>query len=124
MKGVIADFITTVLDRTGVNKIMGYLNRYELDDLEDDDFITKYLLVNSQPPSPPTPTTIQAGVTVNPLIVIFVGNASTLYSLRRAADSSYDWNTSVIFDGSQFTITGDDDGTGHFADGFTFAIKP
>jgi hypothetical protein len=81
-----------------------------------------YWFTASLPP-PPAPVSIIGGTTSNPLTVPYVGNSSTGYTLRRA-DGSFDWNTSVTYDGSQFVITGDDDGSGHFSDSLTFAIKP
>lgn len=80
---------------------------------------------------PPIITTITANVTSNPLQVNY---DQTLYSypnyaLLRVSDGSFDWNTSVIpnynpISGSAFfTITGDDDGTGLFADSYIFIIN-
>lgn len=124
MKGVIADFITTVLVRTISDKIIGYKNRYELGDLEDDDLVTKYLLVNAAPTTPPTPIPIIAGTTPTPLVTPYSLTSLPLYGLLRSSDNSFDWNTNVIYDGANFTINGNDDGSGKFADSFTFFIKP
>lgn len=74
--------------------------------------------------TPPDPTTITAGVDTIPVTVAFDGNDSTSYALKRASDGSFDWNTPVTYDGSNFVITGDDDGTGKFADSFIFGIRP
>lgn len=75
-------------------------------------------------PSPPSPTTITAGVTADPLTIPYTGNASTTYILRRASDNSIDWNTNVSYDGTNFVVSGDQNGSGKFADSMVFAIKP
>lgn len=70
------------------------------------------------------PTPIIAGTTATPLIIAYSGSVSPLYTLVRGSDNSFDWNTNVQYDGANFTILGADDGTGKFADSYTFAIKP
>lgn len=69
------------------------------------------------------PTIIVAGTTGTPLDVAYSATSQPVYSLIRP-DNSYDWNTNVYFDGAKFTIVGADDGSGKFADSFTFNIKP
>lgn len=69
------------------------------------------------------PVPITAGTTVTPLIVAYSASANPSYILQRA-DDSFDWNTDVKYDGANFTIAGDDDGSGKFADSYTFVIKP
>jgi len=75
-------------------------------------------------PIPPSPTIITAGVTATPLTVAYAGGSSTGYVLKRTSDGSFDWNTTVKYDGSVFTIIGDDKGDGTFADSYIFGIKP
>lgn len=70
------------------------------------------------------PVPIIAGTTATPLIIAYSGSVSPLYTLVRGSDNSFDWNTNVQYDGANFTILGADDGTGKFADNYTFAIKP
>lgn len=76
-------------------------------------------------PTPPDPQPITAGVDDNPLVIPYAGNDSTSYTLKRASDGSFDWNTKVQYDGTNFTVTGDFDDSGtKFADSFIFGIKP
>lgn len=77
----------------------------------------------------PIKTAITGGVTANPLIVSYNPAdypTGAKYSLLRA-DGSFDWNTSVVQNvpvsgSATFTVTGGDDGFGHFADNYTFYI--
>lgn len=127
MKGAILDWITSKLDRIGVATRLGYTTRYEMGDLDDDDLVTKYLLENfagGSLPTPPDPVSITAGTDDTPMVVAYVGGSSTSYTLKRLSDGTFDWNTGVVFDGSNFTINGDDNGSGKFADSFIFSIKP
>lgn len=70
------------------------------------------------------PTVIEAGVTPTPLVIAYNGTVSPDYILIRASDNSYDKNTNVQYDGVNFTILGADDGTGKFADSYSFSIRP
>ena len=127
MKGAVLDWITSKLDRIGVTTRFGYKTRYEMADLDDDDLVTKYLLENfagGSLPVPPDPVSITAGTDDTPMVVAYEGGSSTSYTLKRLSDGTFDWNTPVVFDGSQFTINGDDNGSGKFADSFIFSIKP
>lgn len=123
MKGAVLDYITSLLDRIPFTTKAAYQTRYEIEDLGDDDFVTKYLLQNSVPPAPPDPTAITAGVTATPLTVPYSTTSYPGYLLMRT-DGSYDNNTPVVFTGGNFTITGDADSGGKFADNYTFIIKP
>lgn len=69
-------------------------------------------------------TVITSGTTVTPLVVAYAGTITPSYTLIRTSDNSFDFNTNVQYDGVNFTINGADDGTGHFADSYTFSIKP
>jgi hypothetical protein len=81
-------------------------------------------------PLDPAPTVITAGVTATPLTISYNAldyPAGAKYELIRAPDNKYDWNTNVakfvpVSGSASFVIYGDDDGTGHFADSFTFSI--
>lgn len=78
----------------------------------------------------PVSTVITANVTATPLIISFNPAdypEGARYELIRASDNKYDWNTNVakvvpISGSGTFTIYGDDDGTGHFADNYVFSI--
>lgn len=67
---------------------------------------------------------ITAGTTGTPKTVPYAVTANPSYTLQRASDNSFDWNTGVTYDGTNFVINGADDGTGKFADSFVFTIKP
>ena len=124
MKGVIVNYLTSVLARIKSARFMSYVTRYEWGDFADDDLVTKYAVSGQIAPLPPNSTIITAGTTVTPLTVAFEGGDSTSYTLKRASDNSFDWNTNVQYDGSVFTILGEDDGSGKFADSYVFAMKP
>lgn len=91
---------------------------------DDNDYITKKIFNDNSGGVVPDPTVITAGTTETPLTVAYAGNDSTSYTLKRASDGTFDWNTPVAYDGSNFVITGNDDGTGKFADSYIFRIKP
>jgi hypothetical protein len=93
-------------------------------DFADDDLVNKRYVDSATGGIPPNPTVIIAGVTPTPLVVAYNATSSPGYTLVRTSDNSYDYNTTVIYDGANFTIVGADDGTGRFADGYTFSIKP
>jgi hypothetical protein len=92
-------------------------------DFADDD-VPNWRAVKAAATVGPVPTTITAGVTLTPLVIPYIGSISPGYTLIRSFDNSYDNNTTVTYDGTNFTILGADDGTGKFADGYTFSIKP
>lgn len=74
-------------------------------------------------PTPPDPTPITAGTTATPLVIPYSGTQFPQYALIRGSNNSYDNNTEVDYDGTNFSIQGNDDGTGHFADDYTFYIR-
>lgn len=75
---------------------------------------------------PPLSFAITAGVTSTPYTVSYDATLykSGEYALIRTSNNVFDWNTNVEWVSGSFTILGDDDGTGHFADSFTFWIFP
>jgi hypothetical protein len=93
-------------------------------DFADDDLVNKRYVDSSTGGIPPSPTVIVAGVTRTPLVIAYSATSSPAYTLLRTSDNSYDNNTTIIYDGANFTILGVDDGTGKFADGYKFSIKP
>jgi hypothetical protein len=93
-------------------------------DFDDDDLVNKRYVDSSTGGIPPNPTVIVAGTTATPLVIAYSATSSPAYTLLRTSDNSYDNNTTVTYDGTNFTILGADDGTGKFADGYTFSIKP
>lgn len=93
-------------------------------DFADDDLINKRTAVALISGGGITPTPIIAGTTVTPLVIAYSASSNPGYTLRRVSDNSFDWNTNVQYDGANFTILGADNGSGKFADSYTFAIKP
>lgn len=80
-------------------------------------------VLSASPIVPPATVNIISGTTPTPLIVAYNSSSGPGYTLQRA-DNSFDWNTGVKYDGTNFTITGDDNGSGKFADSFVFKIRP
>src|SRR5690348_14184993 len=115
MKGVLADWISSVLPRVSIGKIFGYAHRYELGDLEDDDLVTKYLLVNSIPSGIPDPIThaVIAG-DAQPVTIPYAPFVSPNVKYRNADGSRYSGATDTD-DGTNIIVTGDADGSGNFA---------
>lgn len=109
--------------RVAVRENLFYDTPKSLIDFADDDLINKRALSGAGIIIPPDPVVITAGVTATPLAVAYVATVSPGYTLLRS-DDSFDNNTNVTYDGANFTIYGADDGTGRFADSFTFSIKP
>jgi hypothetical protein len=93
-------------------------------DFADDDLVNKRYVDSSTGGIPPNPTVIVAGTTATPLVIAYSATSSPAYTLLRTSDNSYDNNTTVTYDGANFTILGADAGDGTFADGYTFSIKP
>lgn len=122
-EGVISRIISAIKgDKIAVRENLFYNIRKGALDFELDD-LPNWNAVLSVVPVSPDPVPITAHVTTTPLTVPYdVGN-NPLYSLKRD-DNSFDWNTGVVYDGTSFIITGDDDGSGKFADDFVFQIKP
>lgn len=101
-----------------------YANRYELGDLEDDDLVTKYLLENNISPVVGQITTeITAGVTTNPITVAHTGMVNPTLIFRNADGSNYGGAVNNVDDGTSIELTGDGDGSGKFADSFTWIMK-
>lgn len=125
MKGARLDWIFTVLERIGVASKMGYKERYELIDLADDDFITKYLLVNNISPVVEQITTdIVGGETPNPITVSYEFMTNPTLIFRNSDGSNYSGAVNNVDTGTEIVLTGDDTGDGTFADSFVFTIKP
>lgn len=124
MKGAILDWISSVADRIRSANIIQYTTRYELADLQDDSLVTKYLLLNNISPTEPIVTPIVGGTTPNPISVNYGAMEFPTLIFRNADGSNYAGATNNVDDGTAITLTGDDDGSGHFADSFTFVIKP
>lgn len=109
--------------KVAVRENLFYDTPKSLIDFADDDLINKRALSGAGVIIPPDPVDIVAGLTTTPLIIAYNTTVSPSYTLIRGSDNTYDW-ARVAYDGSRFTITGDDDGTGHWIDDYTFSIKP
>lgn len=124
MKGAVLDYITSLLDRITVTTRLFYKTRYELADLNDDDLVTKYLLLNNSSSIPdPVVNAITGGTTPNPITVPYTGMVYPTLIFRNADGSNYGGAVNNVDNGSSIVLTGDDDGAGHFADSFQFIIK-
>lgn len=73
----------------------------------------------------PEPIPITAHTSVTPLPISYTGDVNTTdYILRRLSDGWNNKTVQVSFDGSTFTIPGDDDGSGKWAEDYVFQILP
>lgn len=73
------------------------------------------------------PISIPQTTTTTPKVIAYSATISpdyVLINLTGSPTNLIDNSTNVTYDGANFTIYGLDDGTGHFSDSFTFAIKP
>lgn len=100
-----------------------YKEHYALIDMEDDDLVTKSMLDSIVPAPDDIIIDIIAGTTETPVTVPYPNMQNPLYRLLRSSDDSFDWNTVVKDDGVNLIVNGADDGTGKFADSYTFIIK-
>lgn len=83
-----------------------------------------YWFVNGNPPAP-AHTVITAGTTVTPLSIMYTGDINTTgYILRRVSDGWDNKATQVTYDGTTFTVNGDDDGSGKWLESYVFQILP
>lgn len=112
-------------DKVAVRENLFYDSFKGAVDFTDDDLVNKRYVDSIVPGGgvAPVPSIITAGVTPTPLVVAYNATTSPIYSLKRP-DNSFDWNTTVQYDGADFTINGADDGSGKFADSYIFTIKP
>lgn len=106
-----------------VGIIMFYKTSYALADFTSDDMIPNLRTVKALI-SGVNQTIITAGTTLTPLVIAYTTTATPSYTLIRTSDNSFDFNANVQYDGANFTINGADDGSGKFADSYTFNIKP
>jgi len=133
MKGAILDWIRSM----GGSAIQSrcdivYTNPPSLTDLEANGLVTKTMLLAAVPPfaADPVTTAIVGGVTANPITVNYGDMQDPTLIFRNADGTNYSGAVNSIdhaYDGSpvnSITLTGDDDGAGHFADSFSFIIKP
>lgn len=124
-EGVFSRIISSLLgEKVAVRENFFYNGtRKRASDFALDDLINKQAALDLISASGGTPTNIIAGTTVTPLVIAYAATSFPDYVLIRGSDDSFDKDTNVQYDGTQFTINGNDDGTGHFADSYTFAIK-
>lgn len=92
----------------------------------DNDYITKKIFNdNNSNIIRPDPIPITAHASVTPLSISYTGDVNTTdYILRRLSDGWNNRNVQVAFDGSTFTISGEDDGSGKWAEDYVFQILP
>lgn len=69
-------------------------------------------------------TPIVSGVTSNPITVNYGTMVNPTIILRNVDGSNYSGSGHNVDNGVEIILTGDDDGTGHFIDTFTFILKP
>ncbi len=93
-------------------------------DFADDDLINKRTVAAMIAGGGLPATIITAGVDGTPTTVAYTMTANPGYVLINTGSNLIDNLTNVSYDGANFTILGADDGTGKFADSFTFTIKP
>jgi hypothetical protein len=127
MKGVIADFIRSMLGGPIISASdIVYSDPPTLSDLEDNGLVTKDMLLGSMPiaPTDQIGTVITGGVTANPITVNYGAMVNPTLIFRNADGSNYGGAVNNVDNGTEIVLTGDDDGAGHFADSFNFIIKP
>lgn len=95
---------------------------------DNNSLVTKGMLqvvADSIPGAIPQVTTpIVGGTTPNPITVPYTGMENPTLIFRNADGSNYSGAVNNVDTGTDIVLTGDDDGTGHFADSFSFVIKP
>lgn len=97
--------------------------------LPDDNSLVTRGMLNTAIDSIPTmgiqvTTPIVSGVTANPITVAYTGYANPTLIFRNADGSEYAGAVNNVDNGANIVLTGDSDGSGHFADSFSFIIKP
>lgn len=127
MKGAILDWIRSMAGGpiTSDSDIV-YSDPPSLTDLESNGLVTKNMMV-SYVPSPPADqitTPIIGGTTDNPITVNYGDMVNPTLIFRTAAGLNYTGSVNNQDTGTTIVLTGDDNGSGKFADSFSFIIKP
>lgn len=122
MKGAILDWIRSVADRITSSSILQYETRYELGDLQPDSLVTKYLLLNNSLIPVQITRNVTGGTTPNGMVIAHTGMTFPGVAFYTPSGDEY---TGANFndDGTNITVTGDDDGSGHFVDTFLIVIS-
>lgn len=123
MKAAILDWIRSVADRITSDSIIQYKNRYELGDLQPDSLVTKYLLLNNSLIPEQITTSVTGGVTANGIVIAHTGMTFPNVAFFTPSGDKYTGISNVNDDGTNITVTGDDDGSGHFVDSFLIVIS-
>lgn len=117
-------FALLTTDNIISDNVIVYSNPPSLTDLPDAGLVTKNMLESQYTPSgTPVVTSIVGGTTANPITVAYTGFEYPTLVFRNSDGSNYAGAVNNVDNGSSIVLTGDDDGTGHFADSFTFIIK-
>lgn len=127
MKGAILDWIRSMAGGSIMSdSVIEYLDPPSLTDLPDNGLVTKNMLENALPPTPTDQiiTPIVSGVTGNPKTVNYGEMVNPTLIFRNSDGSNYSGAVNNIDNGTEIVLTGDDDGSGKFADSFSFIIKP
>lgn len=93
----------------------------------DNSFVTRGMLnivAESMSAGPQVITDIVGGTTPNPITVDYASIQNPTLIFRNADGSNYGGATNNTDTGTSIILQGDDDGSGHFVDSFTFTIKP
>lgn len=106
------------------DNVIEYFDPPSLTDMPDNGLVTKSMLENALPPNgAQVITEIIGGTTPNPITVPYTGFVNPTLIFRNANGSNYSGATNNVDTGAEIVLTGDDDGSGHFADSFSFVIK-
>lgn len=94
-------------------------------DFADDDLINKRCLLALIPdPDSQIITPIIGGTTGNPITVTYGAMTNPTLIFRNADGSNYAGAVNNVDNGTAIVLTGDDNGSGKFADSFSFILKP
>lgn len=118
-------FARLIGDSIYSDNVIEYTNAPSLTDLPDQGLVTKNMLLSQYSPGGvQVVTSIVGGTTGNPITVPYTDIINPTLIYRNADGSSYSGAVNNIDTGDTIVLTGDDDGTGKFADSFSFIIKP
>jgi hypothetical protein len=107
------------------DNVIEYTDPPSFTDLPDNGLVTKNMIETQYPvPGAQVVTAIEAGVTANPITVAYGTMINPTLIFRNSDGSNYSGAVNNVDTGAGITLTGDDDGAGHFADSFSFIIKP
>jgi hypothetical protein len=121
MKGVIADWIRSVADFVTSESRISYKTTYDISALNPNDLITKAMFIDG--PFAQITTPIMGGVTPNPVTITYGAMINPTIILRNNDGSNYSGSANNVDNGTEIVLTGDDNGSGKFADTFNIILK-